>query len=235
MSGTALGAVERVACYPVKSLRGRWSGHVRITDLGVEHDRSYAVYGQDGKIASGKTTRRFRRMPHLLDLQAWAEEGAVYVGLLNAWTFPATDPAAWKAVSEVVGEPIEIRREAGVAHKDVAPLHLMTTASLRWAAALRPGFDDAAARFRPNVVIGVEGTDRTEDDWVGRRLQVGACVFRVTQRVERCVMPTLAQDGLPFLPGLLAALTTESDACLGVYAEVEVPGDISLGDRVAFA
>lgn len=46
-------------------------------------------------------------------------------------------------------------------------------------------------------------------------------------------MSTLAQDGLPFRPGLLAALTEESEACLGVYAEVESSGAVGLEDRVA--
>lgn len=205
-----------------------------MTEPGVRFDRLYAVYGQDGKIASGKTTRRFRRMPNLLELRAWTEGRAIHVRVPGGGTYLADDPEGWAAISEVVGEPVTLRREAELAHKDAAPVHIMTTASLRWAAALRPGFDEAAERYRPNVAVDVDGHDRVEDAWIGRRLQVGDCVLRVTKRVERCVMPTLAQEGLPFLPGLLAALTEASDACLGVYAAVEEPGAVEVGAPVVF-
>lgn len=227
------GTVHRLARYPVKSLRGQWCDRVKVTAQGLELDRGLAVYGQDGKIASGKTSRRFRHMPHLFDLRSWAEGTDVWVEAPDGSTYPAVDRAGWAAVSQTVGEAVEIRPEGRVAHKDDAPVHLITTGSLRWAATLREGFDGAAERYRPNLVIDTDGFDRLEDGWLGTRLQVGNCVLRVTKRTERCVMPTLPQEDLPFLPGLLAALAQESDSCLGVYAEVESPGEIAVGDRVS--
>lgn len=227
------GTVQRLARYPVKSMRGQWCERVEVTDLGVELDRVLAIYGQDGKIASGKTTRRFRRMQHLFELRSWAEGSDVWVETPGGSIYMATYPDGWTAVSETVGEAVEIRPEGTVAHKDAAPIHLITTGSLRWAAALRPGFDDAAERYRPNLVIDTPGIDRPEDTWIGKRLQIGSCVLRVTNRTERCVMPTLAQKDLPFLPGLLSALAKESDSRLGVYAQVEAPGEIAVGDRVS--
>lgn len=39
-------------------------------------DRRWALYGEDGKIGSGKTTRRFRRMHGLLALEGITDGGA---------------------------------------------------------------------------------------------------------------------------------------------------------------
>lgn len=235
MAEKPLGTVRSLTRYPVKSVLGESCDRVRADERGFELDRALAIYGSDGKIASGKTTRRFRRMPRLFQMRSWVEDGTVYISTGSSRKHAADDPAGWIAVSEMVGEPVDIRAEDGVAHKDAAPVHLITTASLRWAGGLRPGFDGAPERFRANAVIDVEGTGRVEDAWVGRRLQIGTCLLRVTKSVERCVMPTLPQTGLPFLPGLLKALTEESDACLGVYAEVEQAGELSVGDAVSFA
>lgn len=231
MTQTVLGTVKELARYPVKSLLGERCDGVRVDGLGVEFDRAMAIYGRDGRIASGKTTRRFRRMPNLFHMRSWVEDGTIYVETPGG-KYPAGDPSGWKAVSEAVGEPVEIRPETDVSHKDDAPIHLITTASLRWVEALRPSFDDASERFRPNVVVEVTGVGRVEDAWIGSRLQLGTSLLRVTKRVERCVMPTLTQGSRPFLPSLLKVLTERSDACLGVYAEVEQPGHVVIGDRV---
>jgi uncharacterized protein len=216
----------------VKSVRGEWLDRVAGRGRGVELDRALAIYGQDGKIASGNATRRFRRMRDLFALRSGDDGTSVWVETPDGAIYRSEDPEGWAAVCQVVGEPVEIRPEGQVAHKDDAPIHLVTTSSLRWAANLRPGFDEAPERYRPNLV-DVDGADRIEEGSVGKSLQVGSCVLRVTKRTERCVMPTLAQENLPFLPGLLAALTEESAACLGVYADVESPGELALGDEVS--
>lgn len=228
-----VGSLQQLARYPVKSLRGQRCERVAMTARGLDLDRALAIYGRDGKIASGKTTRRFRRMPNLFALRSWADGTAVWVEMPDGDIFPSDDPTGWAAISRVVGEPVEIRPEDSTTHKDDAAVHLVTTSSLRWAAALQPGFDQAPERYRPNLVIDTAGADRVEDDWIGRRLKVGDCILRVTHATERCVMPTLAQGDLPFLPGLLVALADASAACLGVYAEVESAGEMALGDGVA--
>lgn len=228
-----VGNVGRLARYPVKSLRGQWCDRLRVTWGGVEFDRALAIYGWDGKIASGKNTRRFRRMPNLFAMRSWADGDTVWLETPDGSTYHSDDAAGWMAVSQVLGEAVEIRVEAGTPHKDDAPIHVITTASLRWAASLRTDFDAAPERYRPNIVIEADGVERIEEHWVGRRLQIGDCVLRVTKRTERCVMPALAQQNLPFLPGLLRALTEHSEASLGVYAEVMSPGELAVGAPVA--
>ncbi len=127
---------------------------------------------------------------------------------------------------------------------DIAPLHLLTTASLERARQLYPEGQFEVARFRPNLVIRTPmgTTDFVENDWVGRRLRIGAeVVLRVTLRVPRCVMTTLPQGDLPYDLGILRTLAAHNRvefgrngrwACFGVYALVLQPGLVRPGDPV---
>lgn len=232
MAAEAVGVVQALARYPVKSLRGEWCDALGLEAKGIAGDRTYAVYGADGKIGSGKTTRRFRRMNGLLQLEACTDQGAAWVRLPSGQSYAVDDPALAPALSDFLGEPVTVRTEEAVKHLDDSPVHVVTTASLRWVGALGAGLDGEAQRFRPNLVIDAARSGRVEDEWVGHSLLIGTSRLRVTKRTERCVMPAQPQDRLPFLPTLLRALTEQAEACLGVYADVEEPGEVRVGDPV---
>ena len=53
--------------YPVKSLLGEQLQEVQVEERGVVGDRLYAVTDRRGKLGSGKTSRRFRRLEGLFD------------------------------------------------------------------------------------------------------------------------------------------------------------------------
>lgn len=126
-------------------------------------------------------------------------------------------------------------------YQDVAPVTLMTTASLRAAAALYPDGAWDPKRFRSTLLLDVPGDEFAEQAWVGRSLRVGSAVLSVLAPTPRCVMITLDQQGLPRDVGLLRALAKHNRqdvtglghfACLGAYAAVEQPGEIGIGDEV---
>lgn len=126
--------------------------------------------------------------------------------------------------------------------QDVAPLTLMTTASLRAASALHPDGDWDDRRFRSTVLIDCEGDGFVEQEWVGRSLQIGDVEVSVTAPTPRCVMVTLAQQDLPADARLLRTLAKHNRvdvlggglfACLGVYASVVRSGRIACQDPVA--
>jgi uncharacterized protein YcbX len=126
--------------------------------------------------------------------------------------------------------------------QDVAPVTLLTTASLRAATRLHPAGDWDPRRFRPNFLIDVEGDDFAENDWNGRRLTVGEVVLEVTFPIPRCVMTTLAQEELPADREVLRTLARHNRVemegvgrftCLGAYATVVEAGHVAVGDSVA--
>lgn len=125
--------------------------------------------------------------------------------------------------------------------QDVSPITLMTTASLRAAAALYPAGCWDPRRFRSSILIDHPGEDFAEQDWVGKTLKIGTAVLTVFAPTPRCVMITLDQQDLPSDVGLLRTLAkhnrcdvpgTGHFACLGAYAMVTQPGEIHVGDDV---
>jgi len=128
--------------------------------------------------------------------------------------------------------------------QDVAPLTLMTTASLRAAQALHADGDWDDRRFRSTLLLETDGDGFLEQDWLGRRLRIGEVEIEVTAPTPRCVMVTLAQQDLPADTGVLRTLARHNRvdvlgsgrfACLGVYATVVRPGRVSTGDPVTLA
>jgi MOSC domain-containing protein len=209
--------------YPVKSMLGERCQHLDIGAHGAVGDRLYAVRDAEGKLGSGKNSRRHRRLEGLLGFTA------AYKGEVPTITFPdgrdllASDAAIHTALSAVLRAPVTLAREGEVPHHDAEPIHLVTTGSLE-----RLGAD--ARRFRPNLVID---TPEDEAAWEGRIVRVGEATLKVAYRTERCVMITMAQSELRDEPQLLRRLSIDgAEPLFGVYAEVLSSGRIKLGDRV---
>ncbi len=217
--------------YPVKSMVGERLEVADVVLRGLRGDRLWAVRDEDGKLGSGKSTRRFRRMAGLLDLVA------SYDGDVPVVTFPdgrglrGDDPAVDAALSAHVGRPVTLGREGGVSHFDDGPVHLVTTASLRAVGEVLGERTDPR-RFRPNLVVDTDDlAGLVEDDWVGRRLEVGDVVLEVVARMPRCVMVNLPQVGLG-ATRVLDVVGDLNDANLGVLATVVTPGRLRVGDAV---
>jgi len=116
---------------------------------------------------------------------------------------------------------------------DCYPLFLLTKASLESLAAARPESRFDPRRFRPNFLLDSAVTEGfPENEWVGRRLQVGEAIFQVAMECPRCVMTTHGFDDLPEDPGIMRTLVKENGGNVGVYCSVETPGVIREGDEV---
>ena len=115
---------------------------------------------------------------------------------------------------------------------DLSPVHLLSTASLRRLSADGAPYD--VRRFRPNVLVDIvdEDQDFPESHWVGNELSIGTVRLKVAIPTIRCVVPTRAQPGVELDKGLTRVLAERTDRFLGVYADVSVPGVLSVGDPV---
>jgi uncharacterized protein YcbX len=231
---SVVGRVAELWRYPVKSMGGQQLTGLRCGSRGIDGDRWWAVRGADGKLGSGKTTRRFRRMPGLLSMTAFADDhGVTWVRFPDGESRRIDAPMTAALVGAVVGEEVTLVEEAEMSHFDDAPLHLVSSASLRWLEARRPFDQVDRRRFRPNLVVECEGADLVEQGWLGRQLQVGDVTLAIEGLTERCVMTTLAQDDLGFAPAILGDLHKTNESRLGVYASVVREGTIRLEDDVA--
>ena len=216
--------------YPVKSLLGEELEEVQVDERGFVGDRMYAVTDRAGKLGSGKSTRRFRRLDGLFELRARNGSERPQVSLPDGRELTAGDAELDAFLSERYGDELRVARESAIPHHDAAPLHLLTTSSLRWLADRLPASQIDRRRFRPNVLLDHAGAELAEDAWVGRRFALGSVVIHVTERTERCVMTTKPQSELPKGPDVLREVTQRNDACLGVFADVEQAGVVRLGD-----
>lgn len=228
--GRVIGHVAEIWRYPVKSMGGEPLSRSGCGGRGLQDDRLWAVLGEDGKIGSGKTTRRFRRMPGLLRLMGSTDgRGDAWVRFPGGRQSRVDDLETATRVSELVGEPVHFGKETDVPHFDDSPLHLVTTAELaNLETSLADGECMDRRRFRPNVLI---------DAWdalvVGRRYLVGeTAVLDVTAPTIRCVMVTMVQPGIDFAPKVLKHLELHQKSELGVYAAVVEPGEIAVGDPI---
>ena len=152
------------------------------------------------------------------------------MGLLEDETLP--DYSAISA--EVMGTLADCATPPGV-YVDAFPLHLLSRNALAWLAA-RSALDTDVRRFRPNLLVEVDGAGNSaaEDHWLGARLGIGETLLRVDSRTVRCAMPGRPQPlhGLAEQPALVRALVEHCQRCLGLNIVVERPGLIRAGDPI---
>jgi len=139
--------------------------------------------------------------------------------------------AAVSSPSFTLGEEVP-----GPSFLDLAPLHLISTATLEHLGV-------PAARYRPNLVVRTPpGTaPYAETAWVGSTLAIGDVVLRVVLPTPRCAVPVLAHGSLPPDPRALRQLVAEHAIevpgqgvlpVAGVYATVLRGGRITVGSSV---
>lgn len=131
---------------------------------------------------------------------------------------------------------------------DYAVIHILTTNTLEWLRELYPPGRFETRRFRPNIVIQVDGEKGfIENGWVGKTLLLGDQVaLQVTDPCARCVMTTLPQGDLPADTGILRTAAQHNKvtggeaagpegvypAVVGVYARVLRSGNLVRGDSI---
>jgi len=111
--------------------------------------------------------------------------------------------AAGEALSAWLGRPVRLAH--GASFVDVAPLHVVSTVSISDASHAEECDSCDITAPRANLVLDLEAGAGSERDWVGRTVSAGAATLHVVR-----------------LPS----------HCLGVYADVTVPGTLHAGDPV---
>jgi uncharacterized protein YcbX len=121
---------------------------------------------------------------------------------------------------------------------DEMPLTLVSFASVEELA--RRGDHDGPLdplRFRINLELdGLEPFE--EDTWDGRRVRIGGAVVRIAGQIPRCAVTT--QDPMTGLHdwntlkqiAAFRPMTADREVPFGVYATVEEPGAVAVGDPV---
>jgi uncharacterized protein YcbX len=117
---------------------------------------------------------------------------------------------------------------------DLAPIHVLTTATIDRLRELYPEGRFEVRRFRPNIVVETAAGEKSfvENNWVGKTLALGDEVrINVTGPCLRCVMTTLPQGDLPRDPGILRTAARHNKVSVGVYGSVARGGTLRRGDQ----
>lgn len=116
---------------------------------------------------------------------------------------------------------------------DIAHIHIITTNTIDTLSKLLPDSRIEPRRFRPNMIIEVPDKEGfVEQTWIDKTLHIGDVRLKVIQPTKRCVMTTLAQGDLPNDINVLKTIVRENDGHFGVYAEIERPGQVRVGDEI---
>lgn len=239
--------------YPVKSFQGLSEQRLSIGAGGIDGDRTFGLIDVEAdRLLSAKRTASL--------LQASATDDTVT--LPDGSTFAVDDPSLDAALTDWVGRPIHFARAGDtgpVSYQmtfdppdddaelfdiptpegtflDIAAVHIVTTATLDGCAVARPDVDWDVRRFRPNLLLDVEGPAFVEESWIGREIQVGAVTLRIDGPMVRCAMPLRAQPGglerQTQLFHALNELNTTFPGHLGLCASVVDAGEVAVGDPV---
>lgn len=239
--------------YPVKSLQGIAVDSFEVGPNGPIGDRAWGIVDATGThVFSAKRTKAL--------LEASCTDETLTLPDGRTFTLASGDAEVDRALSDWLGQPVRLVQPTEVGpvtyemtfdppdddteyfeiptptgtFVDLAHLHVLTTATLGAAAEARPDLDWDVRRFRPSLVLDVDGPLFVEQNWIGREISVGDLRFRIDQPTVRCAMPLRAQPGgLERQPGLFRAMSELNEDFpnhLGVYATVLAPGRITVGD-----
>jgi len=177
VSEQVVGHVVAISVYPVRSTAGRELGTVEVTDGGLTGDRAWVAVGPDGAALRGKD------VPELAGVATTGD--------------PDVDATA---IAAALGRAVTL--SPADQKEGVAPVHVVSRGAIERAALGDVPEGCSADDPRANLLVEIDDDER---DWVGRTIEVGTAVLRVTRTPKHC---------------------------LGVYADVQAPGRVRPGDPV---
>lgn len=246
--------VARLGLTPVKGMARATLARLELTGRGPRDDRRFCLV--DG--ATGRVVRTIEddalmacradwRAPILtIHTPIGEATGAVADGhelIADYWGREAavvTVEGPWTAlISRYLGRQVllcRVLRPGAVVW--AGSVSLITTSSVAEVARrLGRGAVDSE-RFRATVVVDTGSRPAfTEDEWVGRRIRLGAAVIAVAGRLGRCAVIDRRPGAGGRDAGVLACLAGDravaGEVVFGLEGNVEQSGWVRLGDEVA--
>jgi len=255
--------VSRLSIAPVRSLGLQHPRSIELTPDGVAEDRRFYLIDHSDRLVDRLVA------PGLARVGAWTDPAATRLQLTMPTGEVIDDEVVlgeaiettvhkrmaaghvvegpWaEALEPYAGRPVRIIRCDRIGGTRIPVgwdrvrngVSLVSDGSLRVLAA-RLGVEALDAR-RFRMLIELEGAEPHEEDgWIGRGVQIGSAVLRITKPDGRCAITTQHPDtGIRDLDTLRAIIAYRGlrdgrKVDFGVLGEVAVPGRVSLGDAVA--
>jgi uncharacterized protein YcbX len=244
---------------PIKSLRIQERQRVHLAMTGVDDDRRFCIVDEAGRMLNAKRVHAFiavrpeledgtltLHMPDGRAVRGPVELGATVPVSIYRRTVAAREVKGpfTNALSSLDGRTARLVRfdapgEGVDRAGDGGMASLLSVASLD-AMAEAASADGPVDPRRFRMLFGVAGVPaHAEDEWIGRLVHIGQAVIVPTGNIGRCAVTTLdpetgesTLDTLAALARYRSAVDTTEALPFGVWARVERPGDVAVGDDV---
>jgi len=229
--------VVQIWRYPVKSMGGEQLDAAELHVDGIDGDRTWGVVD----LSTGLVLTA-RREPTLLFLSSsWRTGERPEVRTETGELVP--DDAA---LSDVLSRPVRLRPATEGPGTFESPLVVDDAGHERewiaWDSSGRTFHDGRSTvsivstgtlgewdprRFRTNVVVDGGG-----EELLTGEVRIGSAVLAIRRPIDRCVMVTRAQPGIPSDPSVLRRLVSDRGNTLAIGATVARPGRVETGDQL---
>lgn len=249
--------VERIAVTPVKGLGLLHPEQILLERNGVAENRRFYLVDDHGRLFNGSRHGPLVQVRPLYDADADTlrlefpagdvVEGPIELGRrvrTNFWDERVVPGRTVlgpfsSALSAYAGRQLRlVKTERPGDGYDIRAATIVSQASVEELGRQADcNGDPDARRFR--MLFTVTGCEAHEEDtWIGRRVQIGDVLVRVPGPVPRCVVTTQNPDtGIRDLDALriikgYRGLRNGKRIDFGVYADVEEPGIVRVGDSL---
>jgi len=238
---TAIGHVEAIFRYPVKSMGGERLEVATLGWHGIEGDRRLAFRRIDDRsgfpwLTAGKLPDLVRFAPQRRDDGAQGDL-PTHVRTPDGQEMPVFGEDLAAEVGRRFGAPVQMMQlKHGIF--DEASISVIASDTVREIGRLA-GRSADIRRFRPNVVVRLlRSAPFQEDEWVGGVLSFGegddAPAIAVTMRDVRCSMVNLDPDSAIPAPEVLKAVVRAHQNTAGIYGTVTRIGRLAVGQTIVF-
>jgi MOSC domain-containing protein len=230
-----------------------------VEPFGVRDNRRFHVIGEGGRLLNGKQLGELQQISASWDETAGslafdfpdgnAVDGTIELGEAITTIFfgrPVDGRLVvgpWsEALTEFVGREIRLVQSdapGAAVDRGAAGVTMLSTGSLE-AMRTAAGIAEAVDPRRFRMLFGLEGIEaHEEDEWVGRRVRIGEVGVLVRGNVGRCIVTSRHPDTgvrnlatLDVLAEYRDGVPTTEALPFGIWAKVEEPGVVRLGDAV---
>ena len=247
--------VARISVTPVRGFRFEHPDEVELTKRGVIENRRFFLVDGDGKRLRSSLTawpiavegrydaareRLWMRFPDGREVEgsALGHGGEVQGVFKGGRIVPARIvEGEWTSLlSELAGHPVRVARPKQPGECLVQPVTLVSNGSVA-RLSREAGMEVDDRRFRMLFSLGGCG-EHEEDAWAGRLVRAGEALLRVGGPVDRCAAtsrhPETGERDLDTLRLIRSYRVVRDGEAIdfGVYATVEQPGHVRVGDPV---
>jgi hypothetical protein len=235
----AIGQVEAIFRYPVKSMGGERLESAELGWHGLEGDRRLGLRRMEDRggfpwLTAGKLPELVLFAPRRRDEGA-AGDLPTHVRTPEGDELPLFSEELAAEVGRRHGAPVQLMQiKHGIF--DEASVSVIATDTIREIGELA-GRELDVRRFRPNVLVRLtRPVPFQEDEWVGGVLSFGegddAPAVAVTMRDLRCAMLNIDPDTAGTAPEVMKAVVRAHQNTAGIYGTVTRVGRLAVGQTV---